>query len=451
MIYHVSYWDLVLGPIYILFFYLIILSISRKYYSNDEYLRKILIRGFWLKIFFSILFIVITQFIYGGNDGFMYYEFGTVIDKAISEKLSNISFIFSGSEPFYTYVTDNTIEGVNSVPGYMSSISNQIVSRVSYILGIFCFQNYSVICLFFSLFSYLGIWKMYLVFYKIFTEQKKLITISFLYLPSFLFWSSALLKEPICLLSLGLIVSGFYNIFYFKKYGFWSIIWAFIGCYFLYLVKSYILFSVLGAFGIMFFSTFIKKMNFISKLISSLALILIFTFTVNYVISGLDEDDAESITTEALIEKTQKFKDDYEDMGGAFVDIGDLDPSITGIVKKIPTVIMNVFFRPFPWEAKSILLIISMFESFFFLVLILRALIKTKFFGFFKIVFGNPVYLFCFVFALLLGIIVGLTTFNFGTIIRYKLPCTPFFCMLLLMINVKDLKNMNAKYSNPII
>jgi hypothetical protein len=192
MIYHVSYWDLVLAPIYILFFYLITLAISKKYYSNDDYLRKMLMRGFWLKITFAILFILITQFVYGGSDGFLYYEYGTVIHKAIMQNANNFRFLFSGYEPFYDYVNENTFEGVNSVAGYMYSISNQIVSRTSCIFGFLCFQNYTIISLFFTMLSFIGVWKMYLVFYKIFKDYKKVVTISFLYLPSFLFWSSGL-------------------------------------------------------------------------------------------------------------------------------------------------------------------------------------------------------------------------------------------------------------------
>lgn len=440
MIYHVSYWDLVLGPIYILFFYLIALAISKKYYSNDEYLRKMFLRGFWMKLLFGVLFIVITQFVYGGNDGFLYYEYGDIMRNSIKDNIGNINFIFSGYEPFFDYVDNNTFESANSVAGYMNSISNQIVSRISCIFGFFCFGNYSISSLFFAMLSYIGVWKMYLVFYKIFTEHKKIITISFLYLPSFLFWSSALLKEPICLLSLGLIISGFFKIFYFKKYNFWNITWAIIGCYFLYLVKSYILFALLGGLGIMFMSSLTKNMATFSKIIFIGFVFLLSSFVFSFALSFIQGDAAEALTTEALLEKTQKFKEDYADMGGAFVDIGDFDGSLSGAVRKIPIIILNVFFRPFPWEARSILLIISMFESLFFLVLIIRALIKTKIIGFFKIVFTNPIYLFCFVFAIFLGIIVGLTTFNFGTILRYKIPCTPFFCMLLLLMNFKEME-----------
>jgi hypothetical protein len=442
MVYHVTYWDLLLGPIYILIFYLLAVRISKKHYSNDDYLRKKLLQGFWLKILFAVLYILITQFYYGGSDGFMYYEFGTVIHRAVVNDVSNLNFLFGGSEPFFDYVSANTFDDVYSVAGYMFSISNQIVSRISCFFGFFCFQNYSVISLFFSMLSYIGIWKMYIVFYKVFPQFKKQVSISFLCLPSFLFWGSGLMKEPLCLLGLGFIISGFYKSFFLNQSRFSNFFAALLACYFLYLVKNYIFFAFMASFILMMYSLYTKKINLFLKFIFAGLILGGIAIGFNLIVSGIQNDASSITSTDEFLEQTKNFKNNYEDMGGAFVDIGDFEPTVAGISKKIPQVIVNVFFRPFPWEARSLVLVISMFESLFFLVLIIRAMIKTEIYNFFIIIFKNPVYLSCFVFSLFLGIIVGLTTFNFGTIVRYKLPCMPFFSMILLFLNLDNKKRM---------
>ena len=420
---------------------MIVTAIAKKYYSNDEYLRKMLLRGFWLKIFFSIIFVLLTQFYFGGGDTFMYYEFGKVLHNAITDNFQNTSFIFSGPDFFYDYVDNNTFAELDSghVSGYMFGISNQIVVRISCILGFFCFQNFTVISLFFSMLSYIGVWKMFLLFYKIYPNYKKQIGISFLFLPSFLFWSSGLLKEALCLFGLGLAVKGFYNLFYFKERSYVGIIGAILGCYFLYLVKGYILFAFMASYFIMLFSFYTKKLNALTRFFFTILIITGIFLGFNIIVENF-QSDASVLSAEQLIEQSKSFKDNYEDMGGAFVDIGDIDPSVFGIIKKIPLAITVVFLRPFPWEAKSIVLLMSMFESLFFLILFVRGLWKTKIYGFFSLILKNPIYLNCFVFSLFLGIIIGLTTFNFGTIIRYKIPCMPFFCMILLFVNAKKEK-----------
>ena len=48
--------------------------------------------------------------------------------------------------------------------------------------------------------------------------------------------------------------------------------------------------------------------------------------------------------------------------------------------------------------------------------------------------FGNPDVAFCLVFSLVFAFAVGISTFNFGTLSRYKIPIMPFFLMALTLI-----------------
>lgn len=448
MFYYTSYLDIFLGPIFIFIFYKIIILISRKYYSNDEFLQKKLIQGFWVKVLAAILYVLLIQFYYGGGDSFMYFGYGRVMNEAIRNDSSNINFLFSGDKPFYDYLQSATINEFEMATGYMASLSNQIISRFSCVFGFFCFQNYTVVSLFFAVLSYIGIWKMVLVFYKIFPGYKKQISFSFLFLPSFIFWGSGILKESVCLFSLGLIIKGFYNLFYFKNTNWRDIIGALIGCFLLISIKDYIFYAFIGSFIVLLYRHYIRNTSLFTKLFIYLIVILIVTIGFKTLLDSIENDRESLLKTDAFFEQTKSFRDNYEDLGGAFVDIGDFDPTPLGVAKKIPQIFITVFFRPFPWEARSIVLFISMLESLFFLILIIRALLITKILGFFTIIFKNPVILTSFVFSLLLSIVIGLTTYNFGAIIRYKIPCMPFLCMVLLFIN-SNIKINEATIDKP--
>ena len=56
-----------------------------------------------------------------------------------------------------------------------------------------------------------------------------------------------------------------------------------------------------------------------------------------------------------------------------------------------------------------------------------------------KAIIKNPVILFCILFSLVFAIFVGMTTLNFGTLVRYKIPCLPFYLIALILI--LDYKN----------
>ena len=436
MIYYVNIIDLFLAPIYIYIFYRIVKWISKKYYSNDLFLQKKLLQGFWLKIIASIFFILILQFYYGAGDTFMFYGFSKYLHNAIVNDIGNISFLFSDENAFFDYLQTQDIDSSTLVIGYMSALTNQMTVRVVAFFGFFCFQNFTVISIMFSMLSYVGIWRMYLVFYKLFNNYKKEVSYSFLFLPSFLFWGSGILKDPICLFSLGVLIDVLFNLTFYRKFSLKRLVGVIICTCLVLFTKNYILYTFLISYAAMLISLLLKKASILLKFFMLISIILIFIIASSTLLNIIS-DTIQSEAVEAAIEMSQKNKDNYENAGGSFVDVGDFDPSISGIAKKIPNSILNVFFRPFLWEATSPVLFLSMLESMLFLYLFLSVLIKNKIIFFGSAINKNPIFIFFFLFAIMLGIIVGLTTFNFGTILRYKIPCLPFFCLLLLVLNKK--------------
>jgi hypothetical protein len=55
---------------------------------------------------------------------------------------------------------------------------------------------------------------------------------------------------------------------------------------------------------------------------------------------------------------------------------------------------------------------------------------RVKFFRSFQ----DPTILFCLVFSLIFAFAVGVSTYNFGTLMRYKIPLMPFYCVGLVLI-----------------
>ena len=120
---------------------------------------------------------------------------------------------------------------------------------------------------------------------------------------------------------------------------------------------------------------------------------------------------------------------------GTGYSLGDYDPSFIGVLQLIPKSINVSLFRPYLWEAKKIIVIPSAIESLITLCLTLYIFLKVGFFRSIRISLTKPFLLFCLLFSLLFAFAVGFTSYNFGALARYKLPCLPFYLSALVLIN----------------
>lgn len=74
-------------------------------------------------------------------------------------------------------------------------------------------------------------------------------------------------------------------------------------------------------------------------------------------------------------------------------------------------------------------------------------LLKAGFLRFIKWIFKDPLLMYCFLFAVVFGVFVGASTLNFGTLVRYKIPCLPFFSISLFLIFEKVKERAAIKQS----
>jgi hypothetical protein len=76
-------------------------------------------------------------------------------------------------------------------------------------------------------------------------------------------------------------------------------------------------------------------------------------------------------------------------------------------------------------------------ESLVLMFFTLFILFKTGPFRLIKWILSDPLIMYCFLFAVVFGLFVGASTLNFGTLVRYKIPCLPFYAISLFLIYEK--------------
>jgi hypothetical protein len=125
---------------------------------------------------------------------------------------------------------------------------------------------------------------------------------------------------------------------------------------------------------------------------------------------------------------------------GSVYTLGEFDGTWSNMLAKAPQAILVTLYRPFLWEARNPVMLLSALEAAFFLVMTLKMLwgVKLKRLG--STIGGQPLVLFCLLFAITFSFAVGVSSYNFGTLVRYKIPMMPFFLMALYVLQGQAVK-----------
>ena len=111
--------------------------------------------------------------------------------------------------------------------------------KISGFIGMFCFGTYLPIALVITLLSFLGSWKIFIVFVEEFPTHYKKMALTCLFAPSFIFWSTNVMKDPLCIFGLGLCVSSLYKLMK-GRLSFFILLEMIAGALFMLSFKSYI-------------------------------------------------------------------------------------------------------------------------------------------------------------------------------------------------------------------
>lgn len=429
----VTPYDFVLLPVYLFIFYLVVKRRSRKYAAIG--LRRVFITAFILRMIGAVGYGLLIQYYYGYGDSFGFYQGGNVLAEMMQQDISSVKYLFASGKEI---IAAAKIMGLgDEVPVSMPNDSNAFVMKISAILSFFTFNKYMIISICFGFFSFIGIWKLFYVFYQLNHKKNvKLLVFFVLYFPSFWFWGSGLLKEPLCVGALGIIVYLFYKNFIEGRFSKRDMLTMIIMLLILTLVKEYITGILAISFVVILVYYAISKIKIVIFRIITVFLLLV---TLTVALFSLDATSYVKYFVDNSFNQIQQFQKSYqgiqemEDVSnkGAFL-ISDMNPSFESIMVNSPVVIATSLFRPFVWESKKVIIFFASLEALLTLLMTLYILLKTKILGFFMYTFGSPLLLFCFIFSILFALVVGYTTFNFGTLIRYKIIFLPFYFFLMI-------------------
>lgn len=431
-----NYVDLLLSPVYILILYLFFRAKRKKY--AEPLLQKYHRQGFWIKIFASILFILYYSFLTQGDTTSLYHYEGNNLYHLILKKPSDFSYIFQSGKNFDLSLVKDPYNR-----GYFRDESNYMVIRLDALFSFLCFGSFAVINLLFASLAFSGLWKLYLFFYEQYPKLHKQFAISILYFPTLAFWSAGLLKDSLCIAALGWLTYALYRLLYKKKSIIKNCLIIFVSVYFLAVLKLYILLAYVPFFILFVILKNIQNIEFrfFRFLLAPILIVMViysfasFLSSYNDELGGYAVEDLTSSISQLnqVIEK----RTGREDAASNFSLGETFDGTFSGLIKIAPVAVATTFFRPFIWEAHKVSQLLAAFESMILMFFTLYVMIRGGPFNFIKSIFTDPLIMYCFLFAVVFGLFVGASTLNFGTLVRYKIPCLPFYSIALFLIYEK--------------
>lgn len=394
--------------------------------------------GVFMKVMSSVVFCLIYIYYYNGGDTVSYYETARSVVNLALKDIGSCFDVVSSSPSLSGYMTFDRETGYPWPYMYFDSQSFFMAKTLAPLLFL-SGKSYLVGSVMLSWFSFFGMWQFYLTLCRHFPGMEKRIAYGILFVPSVLFWGSGILKDTITFTAVCWFIVGVDNILTARGSRLKSILIVFAALYALLSVKPYVLYSLLPGTVIWVVAVWVKRIRSKFVKITTIPIAVVLALVAGYLGLSLLGGKMGKFSVEKMLitaSITQKdLKQDYYQ--GSSFDIGDFEPTVTGMLSKVPVAMRVGLFQPFIWESRNIVMIFSGIENLTYLVLALFLIFKIfrNPRRFFKILNQYPILILLMLYTLMFSVMVGLATSNFGALVRFKIAFMSCYVVLLFILH----------------
>ncbi len=428
--------DLLLIPVYIALVYFIAIQIRNRH-SYDPIYARYYLKGLNYKIIGTMGFAFIYILYYKGGDSINYF--------LATKPLYSYSFQYPDkyfefiTNPLSYYPPERVYDcWINGVDYMLRSNTTLTVIRFTSIVNLFCFNSYMACCIIFSFVSYYFIFKTFRLFVSIHPQLEREFSIAFLMIPSVIFWGSGVGKDAIMFSMIMYFFYCFYNLVIFKRrliLNFFKLIFI---AYLISIIRGFIVIT-LAPCCILMAAVYYRNV-FRSPAVRFLALPLFLGggLAASYLFIQNIGSQMQSYSLDSMQKTAEGFHSWHttlgETQGGSFYSLGnDVDYSTAGVLRKAPLAIVITLFGPFVWQIRNGVMLLSGVESIAFLYFFFKVFMNIRAYRALNVIFRDHLIMFCIPFVLIIAVAIGMTSFNYGALVRYKIPVLPFFAVLIAL------------------
>lgn len=424
----IEYWEYSL-----MFFYLFGLYL---YFARQKNLRikrepeyRYFLWGLYAKILGGIFFSLIYFYYYKGGDTISYFYSALPLVKLAGVNVGDFFHVLFGANSVENrqYFTLETGLPYNYV--YSDDRTYMVIRLITPILFV-AFESYLITTVIVAGISYIGIWRCYQTFVRYFPRLQGWLAVAFLFMPSCIFWGSSILKDTFTFSAVCWYLHSFDNIFFRRRQRAFSLLAILVATFLIVSIKPYIFMSLFPLSLLwLFYGRLARLRNVLVKYVLLPAGFLAMVGLSFLVLSSLGDKLGKFSMENALdtIMVTQHDLKRAEEYGSNYFDIGPLEATWGSVLSKFPVATNAALFRPYLWECRNVVMVLAGLENLFMLWITLVLLMKSRVLLIPTMISKNPIALLCILFALFYGFITGITTPNFGALVRFKIPLLPLY------------------------
>lgn len=425
--------DLIVTPLLLLLVYGLAYFVRPHFTTETN--KKYFIPALTVRIVGAIALGLVYQFYYTSGDTFTYHTHGSrPLWKAIMHSpLDGFRYLFSNGE------YGKGLWNISQEVWQWRENSSFFIIRIATFFDLITFSTYSATATLFGVFGFIGAWMLFVTFSSRVHDEEGKLAWACLFIPSVVFWGSGVLKDTITLSCIGIATFAVNEIFFKSRFNLKILVILFLSLFFIYSIKIFILQAFVPALILWVLINKIQKVK--SSMLRVMAfpffLLMIISLSYFFILRLGDANKRYSVNELAETARVTAYDIRFwtgKDAGSGY-NLGEFDGTLTGMLIRAPQAINVALFRPYPWEVKNPLMALSSLESLVLMCLTLfcilffwRNIIKN---------FTSSDVLFCFAFSLTFAFGVGIATYNFGTLARYKIPLLPFFLIGLIIVSSK--------------
>lgn len=436
--------DFIFAPIVLAVGFGIHAAVLRQHSGREG---KLLTLSFAMHLAAAIGQVLLTRYYFaGGGDMLQYFETGVPMADALRS-----DFGLFGPALLKGFFR---MEDLSAPIEFMAGGgSTQSMSAVAIFLLFVLGNSLYAVVLLVSVLSYLSKVLLYRALRPEFpAHAHRYVLIGAAMLPTAVFWSCGLLKEPIVMATLGPLVLGLKWLLerHRRALGLSMVV---ISAVVISVIKPYVLMALSIAAGLFYFwSRLFSRDAPALKPFALLTAVIIggsgFVLGNRYFVKTENEDAISSLAQQRQAGYGAEGGSNFSIEGGPSEDGEVKNRSIAYELALAPFAIFTALFRPMLFEARNAVQLANGIEATALLVLFVQILRQRGVRGVFAAIRASPTLLFCAVFTLALALGTGLASTNMGTLSRYRAPMMPFFFVLLLVLRYeREAENRASKLS----
>lgn len=421
--------DVIFAPLVLFVGFGIHAAVLRQHSAAEG---RLLTGSFALHLAAGIGQVLLTKYYFGGGDMLLYWETGVPMADALRSDFTY--FAPAIMEGFFR--ADEFSAPVEFMPGGGSTTSMSAVAIwILFLLG----NSLYAAVLLVSVFSYLSKVLLYRAIRTEFPEHlRRYVLIGLALLPTAVFWSSALLKEPIIMTALGPLVLGLRWLLARHRQGL-AVVMIVMSATVVSLIKPYVLMALSIAAAVFYFwSRLFSKDSAALKPFAIITAGLIgaggFVMGNRYFVKAENEDAVSSFSKQRQVGYGVEGGSNFSIELGPPQEDASANRSVISELALAPIALFTALFRPLIFEARNAVQLANAIEATALLVIFIQIIRRRGWRGLINAVRASPTLMFCAIFTLALAVGTGLSTTNMGTLSRYRAPMMPFFFTLLLVL-----------------